>query len=181
MSCDEPEGTSTFRAFYEREQRWLLRQAMLLTDGHPETTEDLTQEAFKHAYLSWDAVVADLNPPQQRSWLLTCATRLNYSALRRQVTYRKIIPKVYLQTSAAVADVEDEAIAALTGEELRTVLSKMPPREKAVSVLCLVIGYTPSEAAANLGITPSRARGALSSARAILRRKYGSEIGGTEL
>lgn len=143
--------------------------AFLVSQGAPvQDARDYVQEALTRAYPRW----AKINHPY--SWCRTVIYRL----YRGRADSLREVPLDGAEHAAA-----GSSLARLTSDPERRfaeweareeVLKHLPPRQREVLVWRLD-GATPSETAAELGITPEAVRSSLRKARTTLRARLGAE------
>ncbi|MGI8776552.1 MAG: RNA polymerase sigma factor [Acidimicrobiales bacterium] len=146
-----------FVQVYRAEYRRVVR-ALELAGADGPTAEDLAQEAFARTLARWRRVRGGDSPAGYvyrvafRLWSRHCRNRD-----RPDPGGDVLPPDAMAEAAAAHADVE-HALAA------------MPLRRRTCAVLCLVIGYTPTEAGEVMRIKASTVRKHLDQARAELTR-----------
>lgn len=140
-----------YRVHYPR-----LVKSLQLAGAPLPAAEDVAQEAFSRTLVHWPRVQKGDNPP---GYVYRTAFRMLYK--------RK--PLDLLGDDADVrADIPHEGSTALrvTVEQL---LSAMPPRRRSCAVLCLLLEFSPRDAAELLGMADGTVRKHLEQARADLR------------
>lgn len=148
--------TGDFVACYQQHYR-LVTRALCLAGADPATAEDLTQEAFARALPHWRRVRRGANPA---GYVYRSAFRLLQRTDRRR-SRAKHLPGP-LPAGATEAD-------ATTAVSVQVTLARMPPRRRQCAVLCLLLGFPATDAAAILGIAAGTVRKHLEEARQDLR------------
>jgi RNA polymerase sigma-70 factor (ECF subfamily) len=152
------EAAADFVALYRRHYPALVR-ALRAAGSPPDVAADLAQEAFARTLARWWRVRTGPNPGR---YLYRVGFRLAARERRRRAA---AAPR-----PAPAAPVVDLAVVST---DVSATLAAMPPRRRSVAVLCLVLEYTPTEAAAALGIRPATVRKHLELARAEVARQLG--------
>jgi RNA polymerase sigma-70 factor, ECF subfamily len=156
--------------------------------GSRHDAEDVVQETFLRA---WRAREQSDGPAGYRAWLYRIATNVCLDRLRVQ---RRRPPLLSLSTTGSERTLEwpshaarpwmqaspdrlvrdDPEAAALRRETIEhaclTARQLLPPRQRAVFLARDVLGWTATETAQTLGLTPAAANSALQRARATIRR-----------
>jgi len=153
VSLDSDDFVQLYRAEYRR----VVRALELAGAGRP-TAEDLAQEAFARTLARWRRVRGGTNPA---GYVYRVAFRL-WSRHCRDGD-RPGAP-------GAVHAADTTAENAATHADVEHALAAMPLRRRTCAVLCLVVGYTPTEAGEVLHIKASTVRKHLDQARAELTR-----------
>ncbi len=143
--------------------------------------EDLVQETFLRAWQHRDRLEPGSNT---RAWLYRIATNACTDTIRRQrrqapatvgtcaeVPWLQPYPDALLnEIPADEAGPESAAVARETIElAFIAAIQALPPRQRAVLVLCGALGWPAAEAAAALDTTTAAVNSALQRARAVLR------------
>lgn len=142
--------------------------------------EDLVQETFLRAWRHRDQHQPGTN---LRAWLYRIATNACTDVIRSrrrqapagghpsEIPWLQPYPDALLdQLPAPGAGPEPAAVARETIElAFIAAIQALPPRQRAVLVLCAGLGWTAAEAAATLETTPAAVNSALQRARAVLR------------
>jgi RNA polymerase sigma factor (sigma-70 family) len=132
-----------------------LARAILAGDDE---AEDIVQEALVGAWTKLDSL---RRPEKFPAWIRRIVSRRCYAHLRRSRATATPVPG---QSS------EQRVEPRLDGIDVRRVLQRLAPRQRAVMYLTLVEGHSAREAAAVLGILPATARVHRHRALAHLRR-----------
>jgi RNA polymerase sigma-70 factor (TIGR02960 family) len=144
--------------------------------------EDLVQETFLRAWRSRDRHQPGTN---LRAWLYRIATNACTDVIRsrrRQATapasaaevpWLQPYPDALLDQVPDAGAGPETAIVARETIELAFIaaIQSLPPRQRAVLVLCTGLGWTAAEAAATLETTPAAVNSALQRARSVLRER----------
>jgi RNA polymerase sigma factor (sigma-70 family) len=161
-----PERTATprdFRTFFEDEHRRLLKTLYFVT-GDRQEAADLMQEAFLKLWERWDRIGSIDDP---RAYLFRAA--LNGSRMRARAARRAAMRSLPFRT---VSDPFDDVDLR---EDLRRMLGRLAPRQRAALVLLDLYGYGSEEAAKILGVRPSTVRALATQGRAALRSAGGTD------
>jgi RNA polymerase sigma-70 factor (ECF subfamily) len=150
--------TTDFVDCYQTHYRRLVR-ALRLSGADAASAEDITQEAFARALVHWRRISRGANPP---GYVYTTGFRLLQRAQRR----RRSTPLPPPPPAPSEASV-------LTAMAVEASLAAMPPRRRACAVMCLIVGLSPSDAAAALGIAAGTVRKHLDEARRDLQAACG--------
>jgi len=148
--------TTDFVACYRYHYRGVTR-ARRLSGADPASAEDLAQEAFARALPQWRRIRRGTNPA---GYVYRSAFRLAQRAERRRSR------RAHLEAVAPGPPTEGDI---LTSVSVEAGLLRMPLRRRQCAVLCLVIGFRPSEAAEILRIAPGTVRKHLDEAKRELR------------
>lgn len=124
--------------------------------GEKETAEDLAQDTLVSA---WEALVRFRGDASFRTWLFAIARRKLAEHLRR------VKRSFELEPPPPTADATDRM--AVEG-----VLGSLATIDREAIVLCDVLGFEPSEAAAVAGVTPNAFRVRLHRARRRFKERY---------
>jgi RNA polymerase sigma-70 factor (ECF subfamily) len=151
--------TTDFVDCYQTHYRRLVR-ALRLSGADPASAEDIAQEAFARALVHWRRIRRGANPP---GYVYTAGFRLLQRAQRRRGSTLPPPPPPAVPTESSV----------LTAMAVEASLAAMPPRRRACAVMCLIVGLSPSEAAAALGIAAGTVRKHLDEARHDLQAACG--------
>ncbi|MGI9079560.1 MAG: RNA polymerase sigma factor [Acidimicrobiales bacterium] len=151
LDCDD------FVQMYRAEYRRVVRALELAGTGHS-TAEDLAQEAFARTLARWRRVRGGTNPA---GYVYRVAFRL---------WSRQCRDGDRPDPPGAVEPADATAENAATHADVDHALAAMPLRRRTCAVLCLVLGYTPTEAGEVMRIKASTVRKHLDQARADLTR-----------
>ncbi|WP_331719919.1 sigma-70 family RNA polymerase sigma factor [Streptomyces sp. NBC_00147] len=150
MTCARDDFPTFYRRFLPR------LAAFLMWQGAPgDRAADLAQEAMIKAYNKWQ----DIRSPE--AWTRRVASRelvRHFSRVEEEPVEQ--VP----DTVASLVPRPDELAEWECKHELLTLLKLLPPRQRQV-LAWSVTGYTPSQIAEELGLTPETVRGNLSKAR----------------
>jgi RNA polymerase sigma-70 factor (ECF subfamily) len=174
-SADTHHPRPTEAEFRAEALRWLpnvSRYARLLTRDKSDA-DDLTQETFLRAYLSWTT----FQPGSDcRKWLFTICRHL---FLRSQQRERRVVsvedPETDLQKTAelyweaSASGLENLFLRIDLGPALEQALHGMPVEYREVVILVDVEDYTYADAAAALGVPVGTVRSRLFRARRLLQ------------
>ena len=155
------QGPADFTAFFAEEHRELLKALFFVTGNRADVAE-LMQDAFLKVWERWDRI-NEIDDP--RGYLFRVALngfRMRARAARRAT--RRLVP---IFTSPNPFDEVE------LREDVRSMLLKLSPRQRAALVLLDLYGYGSEEAARIMGIRPSTVRALASQGRAVLRASGG--------
>jgi RNA polymerase sigma-70 factor, ECF subfamily len=178
--------TTDFAALFERHRRELHVHCYRML-GSLDDADDLVQETFLKA---WRKRAASRGPATIRAWLYRIATNACLDALARQprrvmpwqlgppltegddhgppveLPWLQPYPDRLLDADALVMARETIEIAFLAAMQL------LPPRQRAVLILCDVLDWSARDAARTLDTTTAAVNGALQRARATMRQHH---------
>lgn len=157
-----------FRAFVEANGATLLHAARLLTGDH-QRGEDLLQNTLTKVYLKWGRIDAPL--AYARKALVTG----HIDATRRRSWGER--PTETLPESPGA---QDEMHSADERDELRRLLARLNPRERAVIVLRYYCDQSEQETARTLGMPVGTVKSTCSRALAHLRVEASATSGGDQ-
>jgi RNA polymerase sigma-70 factor, ECF subfamily len=156
-------GPRDFRAFFEDEHRRLLKTLYFVT-GDRQEAADLMQEAFLKLWERWDRIETIDDP---RAYLFRAA--LNGSRMRARSARRAALRSLPFGT---VRDPFDDVDLR---EDVRRMLHRLAPRQRAALVLLDLYGYGSEEAGKILGVRASTVRALATQGRAVLRSAGGAD------
>ena len=159
-----PEASPDFRTFFEREHRGLFKTLYFVTGDRAEAA-DLMQDAFLKLWERWDRIETIEDP---RAYLFRVA--LNGSKMRARAARRASRRAVPL---GVVRDPYDDVDIR---EDVRRMLLRLTPRQRAALVLLDLYGYGSEDAARIMGIRPSTVRALATQGRAVLRSDGGPDV-----
>lgn len=151
-----------FEQFVDEQGPSLLRLAMALTGEH-HLAEDLTQSTLTTAYGSWGRVRAAGDPA---AYLRRVMINRYIGWRRRRWTWER---PVDADTLLRHQPGPDRTSAIEDRDEVRDLLSVLPPRSKAVLVMRYYLDMEDSAIAEALGVSASGVRATASRALAALR------------
>jgi RNA polymerase sigma factor (sigma-70 family) len=152
-----------FRTFFEDEHRRLLKTLYFVT-GDRQEAADLMQEAFLKLWERWDRIETIDDP---RAYLFRAA--LNGSKMRARSARRAALRSLPFRSAHDPFDDVD------LREDVRRMLTRLAPRQRAALVLLDLYGYGSEDAAKILGVRPSTVRALATQARAVLRSTGGDD------
>lgn len=153
-----------FEAFCE-ERYGRVVSAVRVIVGDVATAQDITQEAFARAYISWGKLWPDGNPV---GWVHRVATNLAISWHRRAGRELRAIARLGKRTDMTVAAPE-------AYPELHRAVRELPPRQRAAVALHYTLGLSMDQAAEVMGCRPGTVKSLLHNARERLRSKLGED------
>jgi len=150
---------ASFVALYQAQYPRLVR-ALMLAGADLASAEDHAQEAFARILVRWDKVARG---PSPAGYVFVSGFRAWRRGLRRRALWN---PGSSNDLGLAVcADAMAQADSEMT---LRGLLGAMPPKRRAVAVMCLVEGLSVAEASVALGLARGTVRKHLGAARSDL-------------
>jgi RNA polymerase sigma-70 factor (ECF subfamily) len=157
------EGSSPEEA-YDRFVRELYGKVMgtiRVIVGNTATAEDLAQEAFARAYLSWPKLYPDGNPG---GWVYRVATNLALSWRRRAGRELRAVQRLGRRSDFTSPAPEAHP-------ELHAAIAKLPARQRAAVALHYVLGLSMEECGAAMKCAPGTVKSLLHAARERLRNE----------
>lgn len=166
MAAESTQDQAAFERWYRREHPRLV-SAFTVATGDAQVAQDLVSEAFARALERWPRVGAMDSPT---GWVHTVATNLLRRRLRRDALERRLLG------SGRVHAVMDANVAppALSPELWRAVAG-LPPRQRAVLGLRIVLDISQDDTARLLGIRPGTVSAALVAARRSLAEELATQ------
>lgn len=149
------EEEEEFSAFVHAQSRPLFRTAYLLT-GDISIAEDLVLDTLARVYPRWHRVVASEPPAAYALRLLLTETTTWWHRDRAHDLPRP--PTVVESALVESARVEPAARGAVDSRVVWNVVLGLPPRQRAVVVLCYHEGLSEEEAADALGVAVGTVR-----------------------
>ncbi len=158
-----------------------LRGVVRRMIGHPEDTEEVTQEALLRA---WNAVSRFRGESRFGTWLCAIATRCAIDHLRQRQRWRVEAQVVYGNECCDSEELAAEVGGVMSSPDFvfeanehiafcfACVGRSLPPEQQAVMVLREVMGLTNQEAADALEISESVLRHHLSDARHTMQQRF---------
>jgi RNA polymerase sigma factor (sigma-70 family) len=157
------EAGARFDAFVEEEHVRLFK-ALYFVTGSREDAEDLAQDAFMKLWERWDTI-EEIDDPT--AYLFRVALNAFRSRRRRAATaLRKLTPVPEVDRDG-FADAEMRA-------DVRGLLVKCTPRQRAALVLVDLLGYPSEQAARILRVRPSTVRALATQGRQTIRGQEGA-------
>ncbi len=138
-------GRPTFAEVAERELDAVHRYLLFLT-GNRAVAEDLTGETFEKAFRTWRRFDPRRGAP--RTWLCRIARSVALDHFRAEERRRRREDR-FARGTADVVDAE------LGPSALETALAQLPPAEREVVALRVLLDFDGPTAARVLGITPT--------------------------
>jgi RNA polymerase sigma-70 factor (ECF subfamily) len=151
-----------FDAFVEEEHERLYK-ALYFVTGSREDAEDLSQEAFMKLWERWDRIEEIADPT---GYLFRVA--LNAFRMRRRraaMALRRYLPKTVTRDEFAEAEMR---------ADVRRLLMRLTPRQRAALLLVDLLGYRSEQAARILRVRPSTVRNLASQGRKTLKATEGA-------
>jgi RNA polymerase sigma-70 factor, ECF subfamily len=151
------EAPNRFETFFEDERQRLFK-ALYFVTGDRDDAEELTQDAFLHLWERWDEIDHIDDPT---AYLFRVA--LNGFRMRRRraaVAMRKLVP---------MAEPSDAFVEADMRADVRALLLRLTPRQRAALLLVDLLGHSPEQAGRILQIRPSTVRSLATQGRQTLR------------
>jgi RNA polymerase sigma-70 factor (ECF subfamily) len=151
------DARARFDTFFE-EERERLFQALYFVTGNRDDAEELTQDAFLKLWERWDRIDRIDDPT---GYLFRVA--LNGFRMRRRhaaVALRNLLP---------VTEAPDGFREAEVRADVRDLLLRVTPRQRAALLLVDLLGYSSEQAARILRVRPSTVRSLATQGRRALR------------
>lgn len=163
----DEQGLSAEGAYetFTRERYGRVVNAIQVIVGDRATAEDITQEAFARAYISWDKLWPEGNPA---GWVHRVSTNLAMTWHRR--AGRELRAVTRLGKRSDLTTPEPEAYP-----ELHREIAALPRRQRAVVALFYLSDLTIEETAEALKIPEGTVKSTLHAARKTLREKLGED------
>jgi RNA polymerase sigma-70 factor (ECF subfamily) len=161
-----PESASTpadFSAFFADEHPKVFKALYFVTGNRADAAE-LTQDAFLKIWERWDEIDRIDDPT---AYLFRVA--LNGSRMRTRAALRA------MRRLAAPSQVSDPFNEIDVREDVRLMLLKLAPRQRAALVLLDLYGYGSNETARIMGVRPSTVRALATQGRTVLRATGGPD------
>jgi RNA polymerase sigma-70 factor (ECF subfamily) len=143
-----------FERWYRSEHPRLV-SAFTVATGDVDVAQDLVAEAFARALARWDAVAAMESPT---GWVHVVATNLLRRRMRRAELERRLLAR---RSAGPATDSPSPALA----PEAWAALAALPPRQRAVVALRIVLDLSQDDTARLLGVRPGTVSAALVAAR----------------
>jgi RNA polymerase sigma-70 factor (ECF subfamily) len=150
-----------FRIFFEDEHRRLFKTLYFVTGDRAEAA-DLMQEAFLKLWERWDRIESIDDPQAYLFRVALNGTRMRVRAARRAA--KRTAPLVLVRDPYDDVDIR---------EDVRRMLQRLAPRQRAALVLLDLYGYSSEDAGRIMGIRPSTVRALATQGRAVLRNEGG--------
>ena len=157
-----------FEQLYRRHHRRIHGVIARLVGHAGERAEDLTQEAFVRA---WQALPAFRFESAVSTWLHRLAVNTALMELRSRRNGRRFDEDEDAIEGLGLADSAGHSTA--LSMDLERAVATLPPRARAVLVLCDVEGWKHEEIAAELGMAVGSSKAQLHRARHLLRERLG--------
>jgi RNA polymerase sigma factor (sigma-70 family) len=167
------EAQDCFKGLGQQIYGFVLRFAQ----GDHELALVVVQETFKEASVkrNWGQL-RTRTEEGRKAWLLRVATNRAISAFRRTDTEREKWPLVCAGYEPHERGADEEAIANIAAEQLVRIIYKMPPQQARVAFLYWRCGWSVSQIARKLGITPGRVSQHKAKAEEKLKRELGPHM-----
>lgn len=156
------EAWAHFDTFFQEEHGRLFK-ALYFVTGNRQDAEELMQEAFMKLWERWDSIEEIEDPT---GYLFR--TALNGFRMRRRraaVAVRKVAP---------VPEERDAFVEAEMRADVRALLLRLTPRQRAALLLVDLLGYPSEQAARILRVRPSTVRALATKGRRALRAMEGA-------
>jgi len=165
IPSEDAEAAASFDLFFVEQHDRLFRALYFVTGNHHDA-EELMQEAFVRLWERWGERGRIQDPV---GYLFRVA--LNGFRMRRRravIAVRKAVP---------AAEGRDEFVDAEMREDVRQLLLRVTPRQRAALVLLDLLGYPSEQAARILRTRPSTVRALATKGRRTLRTREPDEEG----
>lgn len=165
-----------FEELYKKYQSDIYRFLLYLTGGDPLTAEELTQECFFQAFLSFRHFRGECSI---KTWLCQIAKNVHSKYIRKESRQRQTAERIseMSEETASIVEkvVQNELIQALT-----SAMKKLDETSRNVVEYRMYYGMSYSEISKETGIRPETAAVMFSRAKQklskIIREEYGYEI-----
>lgn len=161
---EEASAEEAFESFCA-ERYGRIVSAVRVIVGDRATAEDVAQEAFARAYISWAKLWPEGHPV---AWVHRVATNLAISWRRRAGRELRAIARLGKRTEMTVEGPEAHP-------ELHRAVASLPPRQRAAVSLHYVLGLSMEEAAEVMKCRPGTVKSLLHGAREKLRAQLGED------
>ena len=156
------EAWARFDTFFEEEHERLFK-ALYFVTGQRQDAEELMQDAFLRMWERWDRV-DEIDDPT--GYLFRVALNAFRTRRRRAaVALRRVLPAV--EQRDVFTDAEMRA-------DVRRLLLRLTPRQRAALLLVDLLGYPADQAGSILGVRASSVRALATQARRALRAAEGA-------
>ena len=159
-----PTPEDAFEAFLKERYPRLVGTVRLIVRDHG-IAEDLVQETFARAYLSWDKLWPDGNPG---GWVHRVATNLAISWRRRAAREVRAVARLGRRTDMTTPAPEAHP-------ELERAVAALPVRQRTAVALYYVLGLRVDDVAQAMGCRPGTVKSLLFQAREHLRADLGED------
>jgi RNA polymerase sigma-70 factor (ECF subfamily) len=156
-TVERSEAPASFETFFEDERQRLFK-ALYFVTGDRDDAEELTQDAFLRLWERWDEIDRIDDPT---AYLFRVA--LNGFRMRRRraaMAVRKLTPS---------AEPSDAFVEADMRADVRALLLRLTPRQRAALLLVDLLGHSPEQAGRILRVRPSTVRSLATQGRQTLR------------
>src|SRR4249920_3778814 len=161
LPTERVEARARFDTFFEEEHVRLFK-ALYFVTGNRQDAEELMQDAFLKLWERWDE--ARITDPT--GYLFRVALNAFRSRHRRAV--------VALRKAVPVSEQRDDFLEAEMRADVRQLLLRLTPRQRAALLLVDLLGYPSEQAARILRVRPSTVRALASKGRQALRAMEGA-------
>ena len=165
------DATDRLAGLFDSKEARLYRLARRLTPS-ADDAHDLVQETFLRAARSLPSI--PVGSSKEEAWLVRVLVNIRRDEWRRDAVRRR--SRAHLQAERQSREVNAEA-AAVARRAIWQALDALPPRRRAVMVLCELEGMTAREVASLLGVTAITVRWHLSMGRRDLTRVLAAHLG----
>jgi RNA polymerase sigma-70 factor, ECF subfamily len=173
LSSIQESDVGALEQLYDR-HRVLAYSLALRTLGNPSEAEDVVQESFLSVWRAAGTYRAERSTP--RSWLLSIVHHRAIDKLRGRQTR---VPTVALEEGMDVpdrSDVWNDVVNRLSGEDVRSALSRLPSEQRETIEMAYFQGFTHSQIAERmdvpLGTVKGRMRIGLHKLRSLLEQGH---------
>lgn len=158
MPLRDTEATGVDFAVFYAEHQASLFTALFFVTGNRADAAEVAQDAFLKLWERWDEGQRLEDPTGYLFRIALNGWRMRLRSARRAMTHR-VAPNSVSDPFAEI-DLQDE---------VRSLLRRLAPRQRAALLLVDQYGYSSGEAAQIMGIRPSTVRALATQARAALR------------
>jgi RNA polymerase sigma-70 factor (ECF subfamily) len=167
-----PEAAAQVARLFIEESPAVFRSALRAARGNRSEVDDLVQEAFQAAVLSWESI-GGLSADRKRAWL--CRVAIN-KAIDGYRAGKLVQPTANLDAAGEMPSTEHAALSRIVKERCLRVISDMPEARSRVAYLRFHEEWDTREIAEHLGIAVSTVRVHVHDARVMLEAAMGSEV-----
>lgn len=155
-----PVHVPSYEQFFRESFPKLTQRLRILCSYDESMADDIAQEAFLLAYHRWDHLSATEHP---YAWVKKVAVRLAWRWLKER---SKRQPADLATELLEIASENNADIPMLV--DLKRALAQLPPRQREVATLRMLLDFEPTEIADVLGLAPGTVRAHLHAARKTL-------------
>jgi RNA polymerase sigma-70 factor (ECF subfamily) len=159
-----PSDADELAACFRTNARALFGYAYTMTRGDRALAEDLVQQTFQAAALTWPKL-REMDSRMLRGWLHSTVAHKAIDEFRRNEMARRRQDAFQERFRGPEPDTDRDALTAIALERCWQVISSMPERQHLIALMHWQIGMNHREIAKALDITPGTVAAQLHSAR----------------